>query len=103
MRTELKDLHRELRMTVVYVTHDQEEAMTLGDRMVILRHGVLQQCAAPLEVWRTGSDVHQGRIEDLAFAHDGELLMAAMDVPEHDGDIQAAAMHAYRALLTRRA
>jgi len=51
MRTELKDLHRELRATVVYVTHDQEEAMTLGDRMVILREGVVQQCGAPLEIY----------------------------------------------------
>lgn len=51
MRTELKDLHRELRTTVVYVTHDQEEAMTLGERMVILREGVVQQCGTPLEVY----------------------------------------------------
>src|SRR3989304_1842028 len=51
MRTELKDLHRELRTTVVYVTHDQEEAMTLGDRMAVLREGVIQQCGPPLEVY----------------------------------------------------
>ena len=51
MRTELKDLHRELRTTVVYVTHDQEEAMTLGDRIVILRKGVVQQWGTPLEVY----------------------------------------------------
>jgi multiple sugar transport system ATP-binding protein len=51
MRTQLKDLHRELRTTVVYVTHDQEEAMTLGDRMAILREGVVQQCGTPLEVY----------------------------------------------------
>jgi multiple sugar transport system ATP-binding protein len=51
MRTELKDLHRELRTTVVYVTHDQEEAMTLGDRMVVLKEGVVQQCGTPLEVY----------------------------------------------------
>ena len=51
MRTELKDLHRELRTTVVYVTHDQEEAMTLGDRIVVLKEGVVQQCGTPLEVY----------------------------------------------------
>ncbi len=51
MRTELKDLHRELRTTVVYVTHDQEEAMTLGDRMVVLKEGVVQQCGTPLEIY----------------------------------------------------
>ncbi len=51
MRMELKDLHRELRTTVVHVTHDQEEAMTLGDRMAVLREGVVQQCGTPLEVY----------------------------------------------------
>jgi len=51
MRTELKDLRRELQTTVVYVTHDQEEAMTFGDRMAILREGVVQQCGTPLEVY----------------------------------------------------
>ncbi len=51
LRTELKELHRELRATVMYVTHDQEEAMTLGERMAILRDGVLQQCGTPLEIY----------------------------------------------------
>ena len=51
MRTEIKSLHRDLGTTVIYVTHDQEEAMTLGDRIVILKDGVIQQCGAPLEVY----------------------------------------------------
>lgn len=53
---------------------------------------------APFEVWRSGAPVEHGRIDELAFAHDGRLLMAAMDVPEADGDIRAAAEHAYAAL-----
>ena len=51
MRSELKKLHRRLQTTVIYVTHDQEEAMTLGDRIVVLRSGVVQQCGPPLEVY----------------------------------------------------
>jgi multiple sugar transport system ATP-binding protein len=51
-RAELKRLHRELSVTTIYVTHDQEEAMTLGDRIAVLRHGRLQQCGAPLDVYR---------------------------------------------------
>ena len=51
MRTEIKSLHRKLRTTIIYVTHDQEEAMTLGDRLVIMNRGVVQQCGAPLEVY----------------------------------------------------
>jgi multiple sugar transport system ATP-binding protein len=47
MRVELQDLHRRLGNTVVYVTHDQVEAMTLGDRVVVMNHGVIQQIGAP--------------------------------------------------------
>ncbi len=51
MRAELKSLHRRLQTTTIYVTHDQEEAMTLGDRIVVMKDGLIQQCGAPLEVY----------------------------------------------------
>lgn len=51
MRAELKKLHRKLSTTTIYVTHDQEEAMTLGDRVVVMKDGVVHQCASPLEVY----------------------------------------------------
>ncbi|TZF87870.1 pteridine-dependent deoxygenase [Lysobacter lacus] len=54
--------------------------------------------AAPFEVWRGTAPVVHGRADDLAFAHDGHLLVAAMDVPEIDGDIGSAAAHAYASL-----
>ena len=47
MRAELARLHERLGVTTIYVTHDQVEAMTLGQRVAVLRDGVLQQCAAP--------------------------------------------------------
>jgi multiple sugar transport system ATP-binding protein len=50
-RAELKRLHQKLATTTVYVTHDQEEAMTLGQRIVVLRGGRIQQCGTPLEVY----------------------------------------------------
>jgi multiple sugar transport system ATP-binding protein len=50
-RVELSRLHRELGATMVYVTHDQSEALTLGDRIAILRDGVLQQVASPMELY----------------------------------------------------
>jgi multiple sugar transport system ATP-binding protein len=50
-RAELKRLHRQLAVTTIYVTHDQEEAMTLGDRIAVLRAGRLQQCGEPLDVY----------------------------------------------------
>ncbi len=51
MRAELKRLHHRLQTTVVYVTHDQAEAMTLGDRVVVMNEGRIQQVAPPLEVY----------------------------------------------------
>ena len=50
-RAEIKKLHLRLQTTTIYVTHDQEEAMTLGDRIVVMKEGQIQQCAPPLEVY----------------------------------------------------
>ncbi|MBQ7568466.1 sn-glycerol-3-phosphate ABC transporter ATP-binding protein UgpC [bacterium] len=51
MRAELQKLHRQLGVTTIYVTHDQTEAMTLGDRIVLMQGGYIQQHAAPLEMY----------------------------------------------------
>jgi len=53
MRVELKKLHNRLNTTAVYVTHDQVEAMTLGDRVVVMRGGLVQQVGEPLELYNT--------------------------------------------------
>ena len=50
-RSELRRLHQRLRTTTVYVTHDQEEAMTLGGRLAVMRDGAIEQIGAPLEVY----------------------------------------------------
>jgi len=50
-RAELKALHMRLKTTTIYVTHDQEEAMTLGERIVVMSNGVVQQDGPPLEVY----------------------------------------------------
>ncbi|MDU9005092.1 ABC transporter ATP-binding protein [Sedimentitalea todarodis] len=96
MRTEMKKLHKRLGQTIVYVTHDQVEAMTLSDRIVVINDGVVQQFADPdtiyqkpantfvagfmgspsmnfIEVEVTGKTgditvVHHGEGEDIAFA-----------------------------------
>lgn len=52
MRSELKALHQRLKTTTVYVTHDQEEAMTLGDLVVVMADGEIQQAGSPDEVFR---------------------------------------------------
>jgi len=51
MRAEIKQLHLRLGSTTVYVTHDQEEAMTLGDRVVVMKDGVIQQSGSALEIY----------------------------------------------------
>ena len=55
-RGELKQLQQSLKTTTVYVTHDQEEAMTLGDRVVVMNHGVIHQVGTPWEVYRQPAD-----------------------------------------------
>jgi putative spermidine/putrescine transport system ATP-binding protein len=51
MQVELKRIHREVGITMVYVTHDQTEAMTMSDRIAVFSHGILEQTAPPLEVY----------------------------------------------------
>jgi multiple sugar transport system ATP-binding protein len=51
MRTEISKLHQRLKTTVIYVTHDQTEAMTMGDRIVVMKDGVIQQVATPMEIY----------------------------------------------------
>jgi multiple sugar transport system ATP-binding protein len=51
MRTELIKLHKRLQSTSIYVTHDQVEAMTMGDRIVVMKDGIIQQVGSPLELY----------------------------------------------------
>ena len=80
MRAELKELHQRVGGTMVYVTHDQVEALTLGDRVAVLRDGELQQLGTPDEIYRRPANrfvarfigspamnVFPGRLEDGAL------------------------------------
>ncbi|MEO1102219.1 MAG: sn-glycerol-3-phosphate ABC transporter ATP-binding protein UgpC, partial [Pseudomonadota bacterium] len=51
MRTEIRELHQELRTTSIYVTHDQDEAMSMADRIVVLKDGKVEQIGAPLDLY----------------------------------------------------
>ena len=51
MRTEIKELHQRLKTTIVYVTHDQIEAMTMADKIVVMHDGIIEQIGAPLELY----------------------------------------------------
>ena len=52
MRTEIHKLHLRLKTTIIYVTHDQTEAMTMGDRIAVMRDGKIQQVADPLTIYQ---------------------------------------------------
>ena len=51
MRTEISRLHHRLQMTMIYVTNDQIEAMSMGDRIVVMKDGVVQQVDTPLNIY----------------------------------------------------
>ncbi len=53
MRLEISELHKRLATTMIYVTHDQVEAMTMADKIVVLQAGVIEQVGSPLELYHT--------------------------------------------------
>ncbi|WP_291295190.1 ABC transporter ATP-binding protein [Elioraea sp.] len=57
MRTEIKQVHQTVRTTTVYVTHDQVEAMTLADRVVVMNHGIIEQVGPPNELYRNPATI----------------------------------------------
>jgi putative spermidine/putrescine transport system ATP-binding protein len=61
MRTELKRIHRELGRSTIYVTHDQDEALSLADRVVMLQDGHVQQIAAPEEIYARPANLDVAR------------------------------------------
>lgn len=91
MRVELKKLHSRLKATMIYVTHDQVEAMTLADRIVVMNGGVLQQVGSPAELFEhpinrfvasfigsPGMNFIKGRVEGGKFVAPGVVV----DVPK---------------------
>ena len=79
-RAELIELRRRLRATIVYVTHDQVEAMTMGDRIAILDHGLLQQVGDPQEVYARPANLFVAR-----FIGNPPMNTIAGDVSRQDG------------------
>ena len=61
MRSEIKKLHEEFRTTMIYVTHDQVEAMTLGSKIIVLKEGVIHQVDTPLNLYRYPADTFVGK------------------------------------------
>jgi multiple sugar transport system ATP-binding protein len=98
MRAELARLHDRLGVTTVYVTHDQVEAMTLGDRVAVLRDGTVQQCDTPERLFDSPANVFVAAFMGsppmnlvAGEARDGRLRFAGVEVPldgvRHEGEV----------------
>src|SRR5436853_2284383 len=61
MRAEIRRIHRELGRATIYVTHDQDEALSLADRIIVMKDGVVQQIAAPQEIYAQPANLHVAR------------------------------------------
>ena len=97
MRTEIKELHQRLRTTTVYVTHDQVEAMTMADKIVVMHDGIVEQMGSPLELYDSPENIFvagfigspsmnflKGRVADdgsAAFIVDGGAVLPLDSVP----------------------
>ena len=84
MRVELKKLHLRLGTTAIYVTHDQVEAMTLGDRVVVMKDGVVQQVGEPLELYNQPANKFVA-----GFIGSPAMNFATVTVTEADGSLIA--------------
>src|SRR5690348_12644525 len=84
MRVELKKLHLRLGTTAIYVTHDQVEAMTLGDRVVVMKDGVVQQVGEPLELYNQPTNKFVA-----GFIGSPAMNFAAVTVTEANGSLIA--------------
>ena len=92
MRVEIARLHQEIGATMIYVTHDQVEAMTLADKIVVLRLGNIEQVGAPLELYRDPDNKFvAGFIGSPAMNFvEGTVSDAGVDVPGLAQTVQAA-------------
>ena len=78
MRSEIKELHQRLKTTSIYVTHDQIEAMTMGDKIVVMRDGRIEQTGSPLELYDHPGQPVRRRLHRLA----GDELPARHAAPQ---------------------
>jgi len=84
MRAELKHLHQEHRVTTIYVTHDQVEAMALGDRIAVMNNGRLQQVGSPMQVYR-----HPANLFVAGFIGTPPMSLIGCEVVRENGALRA--------------
>jgi multiple sugar transport system ATP-binding protein len=93
MRAEIKELHQRLKTTTIYVTHDQIEAMTMADKIVVMHDGIVEQAGAPLDLYdrpanlfvaqfigSPAMNIFEGQIESGSFRF-GDLMLPIHNAP----------------------
>ena len=90
MRVEIAKLHQDLKTTMIYVTHDQVEAMTLADKIVVLDHGVISQVGTPMELYHNPAN-------KFVASFIGSPTMNFVSVDARDGHRHATRSSACRA------
>lgn len=91
-RVELKRIQRELGKTLIYVTHDQEEAMSVADRMAILEQGAIRQVGTPLEIYDRPANTYVARLLGSPMMNILPLTNGAVDARIADGSIAVAGL-----------
>lgn len=89
MQYELKQLQKTLNMTFIFVTHDQEEALSMSDRIIVFNHGQIEQIGTPREIYETPKNLHvatfigEANIFDLTVTHleDDHVLTSIESIP----------------------
>lgn len=82
MRTEISKLHQRLKTTVIYVTHDQTEAMTMGDRIVVMKDGLIQQADTPTQIYH-----HPANVFVAGFIGSPAMNFVEGELVEENGDV----------------
>ncbi len=90
MRTEIKRLHQRMKTTIVYVTHDQIEAMTLATKIAVLKDGVLQQFGSPAEIYNNPANIF---VADFMGSPAMNLLSGTIESGSHGLMVSLARGH----------
>jgi len=92
LQNELKDIHRRLGLTFLYVTHDQEEALSMSDRVVVMREGRIQQVGTPVEIYRNPCSPFVAKFLGLSNVVAGAVCALSPDeIVLDDGDLRVVA------------
>lgn len=87
MQSELKRLQRELGITFVFVTHDQEEALSMSDRIAVMKDGMFQQIGTPIEIYENPANLFTAKFIGETNLFRAEVKGVYPDLPDRDGNV----------------